>query len=124
LEIEFYCAAREVTGSCHILRANGKTILLDCGLFQGKRKETQDKNLRLPAPVSEIDAVVLSHAHIDHSGRLPYLVREGYDKTIWATSATRDLCAIMLADSAHIQELEEGRSACAAQMSGAAGTGA
>jgi metallo-beta-lactamase family protein len=104
MEIAFSGAAREVTGSCHVLRANGRTVLLDYGLFQGKRKETQEKNLRLPVPVAEIDAVVLSHAHIDHSGRLPYLVREGYDKTIWATSATRDLCAVMLADSAHIQE--------------------
>lgn len=104
MEIEFSGAAREVTGSCHILRANGRTILLDCGMFQGRRKESQEKNLRLPVPVEEIDAVVLSHAHIDHSGRLPYLVREGYGKTIWATSATRDLCAVMLADSAHIQE--------------------
>ena len=104
MEIEFSGAAREVTGSCHIVRAAGKTILLDCGLFQGRRKESQEKNLRLPLPVDEIDAVVLSHAHIDHAGRLPFLVAQGYDKTIWATSATRDLCAIMLADSAHIQE--------------------
>jgi metallo-beta-lactamase family protein len=106
LEIEFSGAAREVTGSCHILRANGKTVLLDCGMYQGRRKESQEKNLRLPVPVEEIDAVVLSHAHIDHSGRLPFLVREGYANTIWATSATRDLCAVMLADSAHIQEIE------------------
>jgi metallo-beta-lactamase family protein len=105
LEIEFSGAAREVTGSCHILRVNGKTILLDCGMFQGRRREAQEKNLRLPVPVDEIDAIVLSHAHIDHAGRLPLLVRNGYDKTIWSTAATRDLCAIMLADSAHIQEL-------------------
>jgi len=104
MHIEFSGAAREVTGSCHILRVAGKTILLDCGMYQGRRRETDAKNRRLPCPVEQIDAVVLSHAHIDHSGRLPYLVREGYDKTIWATSATRDLCAIMLADSAHIQE--------------------
>jgi metallo-beta-lactamase family protein len=104
VEIEFSGAAREVTGSCHILRANGKTILLDCGMFQGTRKESAAKNARLPLPVGEIDAVVLSHAHIDHSGRLPFLVEQGYERTIWATSATRDLCAIMLADSAHIQE--------------------
>lgn len=104
MEIEFSGAAREVTGSCHIVRANGKTILLDCGLFQGKRSESREKNVRLPLPVAEIDAIVLSHAHIDHAGRLPLLVNRGYDKTIWATSATRDLCAIMLADSAHIQE--------------------
>jgi metallo-beta-lactamase family protein len=104
VEIEFVGAAREVTGSCHIVRANGRTIVLDCGMFQGSRKESHAKNLRLPLPVDEIDAVVLSHAHIDHAGRLPFLVNEGYKGTIWATSATRDLCAIMLADSAHIQE--------------------
>ncbi len=104
MELEFYGAAREVTGSCHILRVNGHTVLLDCGMFQGKRGESDAKNRTLPVPVGEIDGVVLSHAHIDHSGRLPFLVSEGYEKTIWATPATRDLCAIMLADSAHIQE--------------------
>jgi metallo-beta-lactamase family protein len=104
LEIEFYGAAREVTGSCHILRVNRKTVLLDCGMFQGRRSEADHKNRTLPVPISEIDSVVLSHAHIDHSGRLPYLVAEGYSKTIWATAATRDLAAVMLADSAHIQE--------------------
>jgi len=104
MELEFSGAAREVTGSCHILRANGKTILLDCGMFQGSRREAAEKNRRLPLPVGEVDAVILSHAHIDHAGRLPYLVHEGYANTIWATSATRDLSAVMLADSAHIQE--------------------
>ncbi len=104
LEIEFYGAAREVTGSCHIVRANGKTILLDCGLFQGRRQESAAKNLAFPFNASEIDAVVLSHAHIDHAGRLPLLVKEGYKGTIWCTAATRDLAAIMLADSAYIQE--------------------
>ena len=104
MELEFVGAAREVTGSCHILRVNGKTILLDCGMFQGRRSESHLKNLQLPCPIAEIDAVVLSHAHIDHAGRLPFLAAHGYDKTIWATAATRDLCAVMLADSAHIQE--------------------
>ncbi|HEV2644594.1 MAG TPA: MBL fold metallo-hydrolase [Candidatus Elarobacter sp.] len=104
MELEFYGAAREVTGSCHILRANGKTVLLDCGMFQGKRKDSAAKNATLPVPIEEIDAVVLSHAHIDHSGRLPYLARQGYSRTIFATTATRDLCAVMLADSANIQE--------------------
>jgi metallo-beta-lactamase family protein len=104
VEIEFVGAAREVTGSCHIVRAAGKTIVLDCGLFQGKRSESHEKNLRLPIPIEQIDAVVLSHAHIDHAGRLPLLVRHGYDGPIWCTPATRDLCAVMLADSAHIQE--------------------
>ena len=106
MEIEFFGAAREVTGSCHIVRTGGKTILLDCGLFQGRRKESEEKNLRLPVPIDEIDAIVLSHAHMDHAGRLPYLTSKGYDKTIWCTSATHDLAAIMLADSAHIQEMD------------------
>ena len=104
MQLEFSGAAREVTGSCHILRVAGRTILLDCGLYQGRRSESQAKNMRLPLPVDEIDAVILSHAHIDHAGRLPFLVKHGYDRTIWCTAATRDLCAIMLADSAHIQE--------------------
>src|SRR3712207_540168 len=73
-------------------------------MYQGRRREAAEKNKRLPVPVDQIDAVVLSHAHIDHAGRLPYLVREGYDGPIYATAATRDLCAIMLADSAHIQQ--------------------
>lgn len=104
MEITFAGAAREVTGSCHLLHVNGHTIALDCGMFQGKRSESEEKNRTLPAPISEIDSVVLSHAHIDHSGRLPFLVAQGYSKTIWSTAATRDLCAVMLADSAHIQE--------------------
>ncbi len=103
VQIEFAGAAREVTGSCHILRVNGKTVLLDCGMFQGRRSETREKNVQLPLPVAEIDAVVLSHAHIDHSGRLPLLTRHGYRGPIYCTAATRDLCAVMLADSAHIQ---------------------
>jgi metallo-beta-lactamase family protein len=104
VQIEFVGAAREVTGSCHILRVNGKRVLLDCGMFQGRRSETREKNLELPLPIDRIDAVVLSHAHIDHSGRLPLLTRHGYRGPIYCTAATRDLCAVMLADSAHIQE--------------------
>ncbi|MFL5563771.1 MAG: MBL fold metallo-hydrolase RNA specificity domain-containing protein [Gemmatimonadaceae bacterium] len=104
MEITFVGAAREVTGSCHLLHVNGHTIALDCGMFQGKRHDSDEKNRKLPVSIKDLDAVVLSHAHIDHSGRLPYLIAEGYSGTIWATAATRDLCAIMLADSAHIQE--------------------
>jgi metallo-beta-lactamase family protein len=73
-------------------------------MFQGRRSESAEKNKELPVSIAKLDAVVLSHAHIDHSGRLPFLVAQGYSKTIWSTSATRDLCAVMLADSAHIQE--------------------
>ena len=104
MQIEFAGAAREVTGSCHIVRAGGKTVLLDCGLFQGHRRDADAKNRRLPCPVEEIDAVVLSHAHLDHAGRLPFLVSHGYSKAIHATKASADLTAIMLADSARIQE--------------------
>ncbi len=104
MHIDFSGAAREVTGSCHILHTGGRRILLDCGLFQGHRSQSREKNERLPLPTDRIDAVLLSHAHIDHAGRLPYLVSQGYTGTIWTTSATRDLCAVMLADSAHIQE--------------------
>ncbi|MEO8619885.1 MAG: MBL fold metallo-hydrolase, partial [bacterium] len=104
MHIEFAGAAREVTGSCHIVRANGATILLDCGLFQGRRHEAEAKNRVVPCPIPEIDAVILSHAHLDHAGRLPFLAANGYSGPIHATSATADLTAIMLADSARIQE--------------------
>ncbi|MGH7634343.1 MAG: MBL fold metallo-hydrolase, partial [Gemmatimonadaceae bacterium] len=104
MEITFIGAAREVTGSCHLLHVNGHTVALDCGLFQGHRSEAYDKNRALPLPVNKLDALVLSHAHIDHCGRLPFLVAQGYTNRIWATAATRDLTAVMLADSAHIQE--------------------
>ncbi len=104
MKITFAGAAREVTGSCHILEVGGRTVLLDCGMFQGRRSETRAKNAEVPVEVGKIDAIVLSHAHIDHSGRLPLLTRLGYHGPIYCTSATRDLCAVMLADSAHIQE--------------------
>ena len=104
MKITFAGAAREVTGSCHILEVGGRTVLLDCGMFQGRRSETRAKNLALPVDVGTVDAVVLSHAHIDHAGRLPLLTRHGYRKPIYCTAATRDLSAVMLADSAHIQE--------------------
>lgn len=104
MELTFVGAAREVTGSCHLLHVGERTVALDCGLFQGRRSDAYEKNLALPVPIDALDAVVLSHAHIDHSGRLPLLAAHGFSKTIWATAATRDLAAIMLADAAHIQE--------------------
>jgi len=104
MHIEFVGAAREVTGSCHLLHVNGHVIALDCGMFQGRRSESRGKNVKLPYDPEKLDAVVLSHAHIDHAGRLPFLVKQGFRHTIWATAATRDLCAVMLADSANIQE--------------------
>ncbi len=88
----------------HLVSVNGIKILLDCGLFQGKRAEAYEKNRNFPFDTSKIDAVILSHSHIDHAGNLPNLVKSGYCGPIYATSATRDLCNIMLYDSAYIQE--------------------
>jgi len=104
MEIRFLGAARTVTGSMHMIKSNGKTILLDCGLFQGRRAETYERNKSFPFDASTIDAVVLSHAHADHAGNLPNLVRSGFRGPIYATAATRDLCNVMLYDSAYIQE--------------------
>ncbi len=94
----------EVTGSMHIIEHRGRYVALDCGLFQGRRAEANAKNRSFAVDPRKIDCVILSHGHIDHSGRLPRLVREGFTGTIYATPATRDLTAILLADSAHIQE--------------------
>ncbi len=104
MHVTFSGAAREVTGSCHLVTVGEHTIALDCGMFQGRRAESREKNARLPFPPEQLSGIVLSHAHIDHAGRLPFLTSRGFTGTIWATAATRDLCAIMLADSAHIQE--------------------
>ena len=102
--LEFQGAARVVTGSMHVLRINGSNILLDCGLFQGRRAEAKERNKTFPFDPASFHAVVLSHAHIDHSGNLPNLVKQGFKGPIFCTPATRNLCAIMLADSGHIQE--------------------
>ncbi|MBN2469520.1 MAG: MBL fold metallo-hydrolase, partial [Anaerolineae bacterium] len=104
MRITFHGAAGTVTGSQHLVEVNGHRILLDCGLFQGKRKEAFERNRHTPFEASSVDALILSHAHIDHSGNIPSLVRRGFNGNIIATPATRDLCAMMLQDSAHIQE--------------------
>jgi metallo-beta-lactamase family protein len=104
MNIQFWGAAQTVTGSMHLVEVEGSKILLDCGLYQGRRKEAFERNRVLPFDATEIDAVILSHAHIDHSGNLPSLVNAGFSGCIYSTSATRDLCAYMLVDSAHIQE--------------------
>ncbi|MDZ7338268.1 MAG: MBL fold metallo-hydrolase [candidate division KSB1 bacterium] len=104
MKIAFLGAAGSVTGSKHLLSVNGRLILLDCGLVQGHRAEAERQNRNLPFDAEGIDCVVLSHAHIDHSGNLPTLVSRGFDGPIYCTPATRDLCSIMLPDSAHIQE--------------------
>ncbi|MCL4694036.1 MAG: MBL fold metallo-hydrolase, partial [Candidatus Hydrogenedentes bacterium] len=103
MRITSHGAAETVTGSKHLVEINGKRILFDCGMFQGSRKESEHRNRELPFDPKTIDSVVLSHAHIDHSGVLPMLVKHGYAGPIYATPATRDLCSIMLLDSAHIQ---------------------
>lgn len=102
-ELLFHGATEEVTGSMHMVLVDGKWVALDCGLFQGRRAESEDKNRAWPVPPREIAAVIVSHAHTDHTGRLPRLVRDGFQGAIYCTPATRDLCAIMLPDSAHIQ---------------------
>lgn len=103
MKLTFIGAAHEVTGSCHFLQVNGKNILVDCGMEQGPNLY---ENQPIPVPENEVDYVLLTHAHIDHSGLLPLLVKHGFKGRILATSATYDLCNIMLRDSAHIQEFE------------------
>ncbi|HWJ06847.1 MAG TPA: MBL fold metallo-hydrolase [Steroidobacteraceae bacterium] len=109
MHLEFYGAAGEVTGSCHILEVQGRTLLLDCGLVQGGDDPDARNRAPFPFDVSCIDAVVLSHAHIDHCGRLPLLHRRGYRGPIHATAACRDLARILLADSAAMAEREADR---------------
>lgn len=104
MQIQFWGAARTVTGSMHLLTINGRRLLLDCGLYQGKRDLANERNANLPFDPRSIDAVVLSHAHMDHSGVLPVLTKNGFEGHIYCTSATRDLAGVMLRDSANIQE--------------------
>ena len=103
MKLTFIGAAHEVTGSCTMLDINGNQILIDCGMEQGA---DLFENIEIPVAPAEIDAVVLTHAHIDHSGKLPFLVANGYKGPIYSTEATYRLCDIMLKDSAHIQEFE------------------
>ena len=103
MRLYFIGADHEVTGSCHVIEVNGKYVMLDCGLEQGRDIYVNDD---LPVPPAKIDAVLLSHAHIDHSGLLPKLVKDGFQGAIWCTEVTRQLCDIMLKDSAHIHESE------------------
>ncbi len=104
MKITAYGAAEEVTGSKHLVEINGSKILLDCGLFQGRRIEADQKNRQNPLDITKLDCIILSHAHIDHSGLLPLVGRKGFKGPVYATPATRDLCSVMLKDSAHIQE--------------------
>ena len=104
MKVQFLGAVRTVTGSMHLLTVNGSRILLDCGLFQGRRKESFERNRNLPFDANTIDTLILSHAHIDHSGNIPSLVKNGFRGNIFTTPASRDLCSAMLRDAGHIQE--------------------
>jgi metallo-beta-lactamase family protein len=106
MRIHFNGAARTVTGSQYLIEINGARILMECGLFQGRRSETYQRNRDFLFDPKDIDAVLLSHAHIDHSGNLPHLIKNGYTGPIYATDATADLADIMLRDSGHIQEAD------------------
>ena len=106
MKITFLGAARAVTGSCYLVETARTTFLVDCGMHQGQLHEEERNRAAFPFPMDSIDFVLLTHAHIDHSGRLPRLYVEGYRKEIYATKATADLCGIMLPDSGHIQEME------------------
>ena len=106
MKLEFWGAAQTVTGSMHLVHVGGKKLLLDCGMYQGKRKEAFKRNREIPFKGSEIDAVILSHGHIDHSGNLPSLIASGYKGPIYSTSATRDLAVYLLLDSAKIQKYD------------------
>ena len=103
MKVQFWGAAQTVTGSMHLVHYGDKRILLDCGLYQGRRSQAYDRNKTLPFDAKTVDAVVLSHAHIDHTGNLPSLIKSGFRGPIFSTSATRDLAAFMLLDSAKIQ---------------------
>lgn len=104
MKIQFHGAAQTVTGSQHLITVNDKNILLDCGLYQGRRAEARERNKNFAFDPKSVDVLVLSHAHIDHSGNIPSLVKQGFSGEIICTHATRDLCAHMLLDSGHIQQ--------------------
>ena len=104
MKLTFWGAAQTVTGSLHLLEIAGGRVLMDCGLHQGRRAEAKRLNMEFPVPADNIDAVLLSHAHIDHSGLLPRLHKDGFRGRVYCTEATRDLCGAMLLDSAYIQE--------------------
>ena len=106
MNITFYGAAQNVTGSCHMVEVAGHKFLIDCGLFQGNLTNQMMNYEEFPFNIQEVEFVILTHAHIDHSGRIPKLYKAGYKNPVYCTTATQELCKIMLPDSGHIQETE------------------
>ena len=104
MKINFLGAAQNVTGSKHLIQTNGYNLLLDCGLYQGKRSESNKQNSTLPFDAKTINAVILSHAHLDHCGTLPILVKDGFEGKIYCTPATADIAKYILLDAAEIQK--------------------
>ena len=103
-ELQFLGATGEVTGSLYVIRMDSHTVLLECGLIQGSPKNEERNRDPLPVDVDEVDAIILSHAHIDHSGRVPRLVKQGYRRPVYVQKATKALCGIMLPDSGYLNE--------------------
>ncbi|MDX1607338.1 MAG: MBL fold metallo-hydrolase, partial [Candidatus Competibacterales bacterium] len=109
MHLQFHGAAGEVTGSCHLVEVGGRRVLLDCGLIQGGPRDEARNREPFPFDPASIDALVLSHAHIDHSGRIPQLVQAGFRGPIYTQRACRDLCRVMLRDAAFLQEKDAER---------------
>src|SRR3954447_17686825 len=104
MRIQFCGADRTVTGSCHLLEIGGARVLLDCGMYQGQRDLARELNAKLPEDPTRLDAVILSHGHLDHCGKLPVLIKTGYAGPIYCTPATAEVARIVLEDAGHIQE--------------------
>ena len=107
MKIHFFGATRTVTGSQYLLEVNGQRLLLDCGSYQGPRQESANRNRTFNFKPAEVDAVILSHAHLDHCGNLPNLIKNGYDGPIFTTDASAHIADLVVRDSGHIQEADK-----------------
>src|ERR1043166_3470619 len=104
MKLTFFGATKTTPGSRFLFEVNGSRVLLECGMYQGKRSESMERNNRLEFDATTVNAMALSHAHIDHSGVIPVLTKSGFEGKVFCTAPTQDLCSIMLIDSAHVQE--------------------